>query len=262
MPPPGTQQGNWVWDGSNWVCDPDCGNGGSGSVPAPCPPFGPPVFSGPAGQPPWYPGANGGVSFGATFPPNPVRGHLFWDGSTFWLFDGAGWVVISGTGGGTNGGTTPGPSVSTTTKVFQLTTVPTVAIGASDVWSIIPFTSTPQVDTASGWDPVSHKYTPKKSGYFNFFVNGMCFGPGQNVVAFALLFNDNGSWQLNSQNYVCMGDTYNFTGAPAQAAFLTSSGIVHMNGTTDFVRLWAFTSDGNWNQISTTMPTMVGFILP
>jgi hypothetical protein len=87
------QQGGWVWDGSNWVCDPDCGNG---SAPAPCPPFGPPVFSGPVNQPPWYPGANGGVSFGAVAPPNPVRGHMWWDGSTFWLFDGAAWVGVGG----------------------------------------------------------------------------------------------------------------------------------------------------------------------
>ena len=37
MPPVGTQQGNWVWDGSNWVCDSDCDN----QFPQPCPPFGP-----------------------------------------------------------------------------------------------------------------------------------------------------------------------------------------------------------------------------
>jgi hypothetical protein len=110
-PAPGTQDGNWVWDGSEWVCNPDCGNGYGGGVP----PFGPPVFSGPVSQPPWYPGANGGVSFGQTFPPNPVRGHLFWDGTTFWLFDGAAWVGLTGGGGGSGVavaaiGTTPPPA--------------------------------------------------------------------------------------------------------------------------------------------------------
>ena len=93
-PQVGTRDGNWVWDGSNWVCDPDCGP----PFPAPCPPFGPPVFSGPQGQPPWYPGANGGVSFGGTPPPNPVRGHFWWDGKTLWLFDGAAWDPIGGAG--------------------------------------------------------------------------------------------------------------------------------------------------------------------
>jgi hypothetical protein len=103
MPPVGTQQGSWVWDGSNWVCDPNCDNGGG------FPPFGPPVFSGPTQQPPWYPGANGGVSFGATAPPNPVRGHMWWNGTTFYLFDGAAWTPIGGTGsgGGAATGTTP-----------------------------------------------------------------------------------------------------------------------------------------------------------
>jgi hypothetical protein len=84
------QQGGWWWDGSNWVCDPDCG-------PPACPPFGPPVFSGPVNQPPWYPGANGGVSFGTVGPANPVRGHFWFDGTTMWLFDGAGWVSVGGT---------------------------------------------------------------------------------------------------------------------------------------------------------------------
>jgi hypothetical protein len=103
MPAPGTQDGNWVWDGSEWVCNPDCGYGGG--VPAPCPPFGPPVFSGPVNQPPWYPGANGGVSFGSVAPANPVRGHMWWDGTTFWLFDGAAWVAVGHSGGAAAGGT-------------------------------------------------------------------------------------------------------------------------------------------------------------
>jgi hypothetical protein len=115
-PAPGTQDGNWVWDGSEWVCSPDCGYGGG--VPAPCPPFGPPVFSGPVNQPPWYPGANGGVSFGAVAPPNPVRGHMWWDGTTFWLFDGAAWVAISAAGtaaGGTHSFVQPTAPTSATT---------------------------------------------------------------------------------------------------------------------------------------------------
>jgi hypothetical protein len=86
-PVPSPQDGGWSWDGSNWVCDPNC--------PPSFPPFGPPVFSGPTQQPPWYPGANGGVSFGLAAPANPVRGHMWWDGTTFWLFDGAAWVSIN-----------------------------------------------------------------------------------------------------------------------------------------------------------------------
>jgi hypothetical protein len=64
-------------------------------------------------SPPWYPGANAGISFGNTAPANPVRGHMWWNGSVLALFDGAAWVdtnggVIvppSGGGGGGTGGT-------------------------------------------------------------------------------------------------------------------------------------------------------------
>jgi hypothetical protein len=332
-PQPGTRDGNWVWDGSNWVCDPDCDNG----FPQPFPPFGPPVFSGPVGQPPWYPGANGGVSFGATFPPNPVRGHLFWDGKTFWLFDGAAWVSVGGmqaAGGGSvtppsgtppanpvpgqqwfNGtalfvwdgnawipvsqtkttisatappapnpgdlwfdgtqlhiwdgsawelvgpGATVGP-VPTTTKVFQLTMAGTsLALGTSGLnnWAIVPFTSTPQIDTENGWNGTLHKYTPAKAGYYMFFINqwqaiGDATGSGH-----ALLLNDAGSWQPNSQNYVSQFVSF---GGGTQGTELTSSGIVHMNGTTDFVRLWAMSTTGSFYQLSTTMPSITGFLMP
>lgn len=112
----GQTDGNWTWDGSRWVCNSGCDDGGF-------PPFGPPVFSGPAGQPPWYPGANGGVSFGQTFPANPVRGHLFYDGTTLWLFDGAAWVgflvdvpAIP---------PTPGPGPSPGAGVYSVTTFTT-----------------------------------------------------------------------------------------------------------------------------------------
>ena len=99
MPPVGTRDGNWIWNGQNWVCDPDCDD-----FPRPPHHFGPPVFSGPVNQPPWYPGANGGISFGSQPPPNPVRGHLFWNGTTLFLFDGAAWVSV---GGASTGPVTP-----------------------------------------------------------------------------------------------------------------------------------------------------------
>lgn len=127
MPPPtrlrsvpmvAPQQSDWTWDGSNWVCGCD----GSVPIPPPCPPSGfptpcPPWFPPPAGQAPWYPGANGGVSFSATPPANPIRGNFWWDGSMLHLFDGAAWVDIGpGSGGGTVVGTSPpsNPAVGAT----------------------------------------------------------------------------------------------------------------------------------------------------
>ena len=75
-------QSGWFWDGQQWVCgpgQPTCG-----------PPNPPPWFAPPTS--PWYPGANGGISFGNVAPINPVRGHLWWTGTVLALWDGAAWV--------------------------------------------------------------------------------------------------------------------------------------------------------------------------
>lgn len=118
MPVPGTQDGNWVWDGSQWTCNTCDGGGGfpfcppSGYPPGGCPPW----YSG-QNSPPWYPGANAGVSFGTTAPLNPVRGHFWWNGFVLAMFDGAAWVnttngAIIGSGGGAAG--TSGVVISAT----------------------------------------------------------------------------------------------------------------------------------------------------
>jgi hypothetical protein len=54
-------------------------------------------------SPPWYPGANAGVSFGLTPPQNAVRGHFWWDGRVLWMFDGAAWVTVGGSAAQTPG---------------------------------------------------------------------------------------------------------------------------------------------------------------
>jgi hypothetical protein len=84
-PSEGDRDGNWVWDGTRWVCVP-CG--GEERPPIPCGPFYDPP------QVPWYPGANGGVSFGLNPPQNPIRGHFWWNGVLLQMFDGAAWVGI------------------------------------------------------------------------------------------------------------------------------------------------------------------------
>lgn len=110
MPPQPSQQ-DWVWDGANWTW---CGPPAFPSPPScppplappfPCPPPGfptpcPPWFPPPAAQAPWYPGANGGVTFSAATPVNPIRGNFWWNGTILQMFDGAAWVSI-------------GPSVAT-----------------------------------------------------------------------------------------------------------------------------------------------------
>lgn len=329
-PAPATQQDGWMWNGQCWVC---CdGDFDGGPPPPPCPPFGPPVFSGPAGQPPWYPGANGGVSFGSTPPPNPVRGHMWWDGTAFWLFDGAAWVAIGGAGAippGTATGTTPpanpqpgalwfngatlfvwdgkawvptsttkttisatappspnpgdewwdgttfriwdgsawetvGPGaqpgpVPTTTQALVIS-IPGTLTASTAAWGILPITAAPQIDAFNGWDPVTHKYTPQKAGYYAFQCS-QYYGSTMTSAGHALIKNDTGSLpDLTSAFVVCV----NALSGPVATIgdYLQSNGSVFLNGTTDFVRLWAFASGGVYFPLSTGVPILRATLLP
>jgi hypothetical protein len=319
----GQRDGNWIWNGSNWVCDPDCDG------PQPFPPFGPPVFSGPVQQPPWYPGANGGVSFGATFPPNPVRGHLFWDGKTFWLFDGAAWVTVGGVTAAGNvtpptttapanpvpgqqwfNGTTlfvwdgnawvpvsttkttiqatapPAPNpgdlwfdgtqlhiwdgsawelvgpgatvgpVPTTTEVFRLG-IPAGGIPiAAGAWVIIPFGATPAIDTLAGWDPATHKYTPKKPGMYTFISRGYT-GSTATDHGSAILKNDQGTFDLANVVPATMEDQEQAT----VIGWWMATGLIAMNGTTDFVRTWGYNGTGTYFSTGAS-PAMQAFLMP
>jgi hypothetical protein len=321
-PAPGTRDGNWVWDGSNWVCDPDCDN----QFPQPCPPFGPPVFSGPAGQPPWYPGANGGVSFGATAPPNPVRGHMWWNGTTFFLFDGAAWVPF---GGSVSGATTPpsttapanpqpgqqwfngttlfvwdgnawvpvsqtkttiaatapsapnpgdlwfdgtqlriwdgsawelvGPGatvgpVPTTTEVLHLYS--TVNVTTPAAWTIVPFTDLPSIDTMAAWSATTHQFTPKKAGVYLFLCSLYCNLTINQAASMALVKNDTGSFVQTSQYNVLITSTQ---ASGTFSTWIEASGMVRMNGTTDFVRLWGQLTQ---SLLGGTTPNIQAFLMP
>jgi hypothetical protein len=325
-PAVGTRDGNWVWNGSNWICNPDCGSDGQ-----PCPPFGPPVFSGPVNQPPWYPGANGGVSFGATAPPNPVRGHMWWDGTSFWLFDGAAWVPIGGqaTSGGAATGTTPpsapftgqqwfngstlfiwdgnawvptsttksyiqptappspnpgdtwfdntqmriwtgtawalvGPGafvgpVGTTSKVFEVATnTQTTALAGPGVYDIAPINGTPTINTGGAWDAVNFKYTPSVAGVYNFEVTGWNQGgTGNNLMALLLALNDTGSpLNVAATPLVLINET-------TSQSWISSSGMVKMNGVSDFVRVWVYVSQASIPWISfPSIPNIRAFLMP
>jgi hypothetical protein len=210
------------------------------------------VFSGPVNQPPWYPGANGGVSFGAAAPPNPVRGHLWWDGTTFWLFDGAAWVPI---GGSSAIGATP-----TTTKIFGITqATPITGIGTWPTLAIVPLTATPTVDTMSGWNLTTRQFTPKKAGYYMFHTFQF-MGAGETVAGHALLFNDNGSYNSATNDYIVYEA---FSAATAPGLILQGVNLRYFNGQTDFCRLWAGASDGEyWTAGVGTLPIIAGYALP
>jgi hypothetical protein len=278
-------QQSWAWDGSSWVCPEPCPPSGGGQFPF-CPPPGfpppgcPPWFSG-ANSPPWYPGANAGVSFGATPPPNPVRGHFWWDGTGLAIFDGAVWVNTTngaiippgsaiGPGSGGAGGTVVisstapgnpvpgmqwwdgsqlrvwdgtqwnviGPGaiagpVPTTTLSFAVTQAGyTSGIGTG--WTIVPFTSTPQVDISSGWVAATKQFTPKKAGTYLFEAVGWEDTSG----GIAIVKNDPGTLP-SLQNSITVAVTL-----LATSGWMQALGISVMNGTTDFVRLWAQSGSG------------------
>lgn len=290
IPPQPSQQG-WTWNGSSWVwdCDDQCPPPGGGCWPQPppfpCPPTGfptpcPPWFPPPAAQAPWYPGANGGVTFSATAPINPIRGNLWWDGTMFRLFDGAAWVDIGpeagppgvpgapgtpGTSGSTFVGMNPptnpvtgqdwwngttfqvwdgakwnavGPSlttgpVPTTTRVFALQQPSALTVGTSSAWAMIPYTTTPTIDTQGAYDPVSHKFTPKKAGMYNFSLRGVAVGGG----GIAIAMNDPGTFASVSSDTIVGVASLNTT-----TGWMMCSGFQPMNGSSDYVRAWAWSA--------------------
>lgn len=237
VPVAGTRHGDWMWDGSNWVCDPDC-NGDSGF-----PPFGPPVFSGPTAQPPWYPGANGGVSFGATAPPNPVRGHMWWDGIMFRLFDGAAWVDI-GPGAAATAGTTE--------PVFAVQNITLAAITAS-TWTIAPINGTPTLNTAGVWNASTHQFTPNKPGIY--FFQFLAWNP-DTIFLLSLTKNDNGGPYAELDKMPTVG-----AAEVTQAGWIFGNAMAQANGTTDFFRLWVWSAGGHFDQ-SYGLPALSAFLLP
>lgn len=264
-----SQQG-WVWNGTNWCWDPDdpcnCPCPPSG-FPTPCPPWFPP----PAGQAPWYPGANGGVSFSASPPVNPIRGNFWWDGTMLHLFDGAAWVNIgpSPGGSGTVVSTSPPANPSTGTTwwngtIFQVwdgttwklvgppttATVGTTAlefaimqpaaatVGVDSVhWTAVPLTATPNVDLQTAWNPATLRYTPKVAGYYQF--QGRSMNGSAASAGLAIVKNDPGT-------YTSLSTDITVTVASANAAATMSVvGISQMNGSSDYVRLWAYNANGS-----------------
>lgn len=289
---PMTQDG-WVWNGTNWVCDPDC-------PPSPCPPtfpfppFGPPVFSGPTNQPPWYPGANGGVSFGqaGNFPPNPVRGNFFYDGKSLWLFDGAEWVTVGTTGAPG----APGSAAGAGTVVISSTAPGNPATGSQwwdgsvlrmwngSAWVAIgpgmavgPVPTTTQVFSViqpgfftapTAWGIVQFTATPQVDTLLGFdpsskkytakkagmyLFEGTCWE--STTGGFALAKNDPGTF-TDAQTDILVAIATSGAGG-----HLDWTGLAVMNGTTDYVRLFGYSAGAQfWG--SSGAPILSATLLP
>jgi hypothetical protein len=215
-----SQQGQWTWDGSNWICNP-CFDGGCG-----------PFFPSPPNQPPWYPGANGGVSFGQVAPPNPIRGHFWWDGVTLWLFDGATWVGIG-----------PGAvPVNTTEPSLAISNISAGTVPVS-TWTIAPITGTPTINVNGTWNPAAHTWTPTRPGIYS--IEAQVWAPiaATDLYQIAILKNDSGGPYPNLQNVEIVT-----VQSAHQVGWISNSGLVQMNGTTDFIRMWVQTTQGTFDQ--------------
>jgi hypothetical protein len=243
-PPLAGQQG-WTWDGAEWVWDPTVPPVSPYPPPGWPPPGFPPWYGG-ANSPPWYPGANAGVSFGLTAPQNPVRGHLWWDGTNFWLFDGAAWVNTAGTAGA--------PGANTTTQTFSLTSG-NVALGASTTWEIIPITAAPTIDLQNAWNASTHKVTPTKPGWYTVLTRAY-FGAGQTLAQMACFKNDSGTFNTG----VAVTIAADANPVAGMASYLFGNNLTHMNGSTDFLRLWGYTNDGTL--YSSGLPMIDLFLMP
>lgn len=322
VPPlvPGTRDGNWIWDGTRWVCDPDCDQ-----PPQPCPPFSvlqpggrhhSPFFPPPVTQPPWYPGANGGVSFSPPGqpPPNPIRGAFWWDGTSLWVFDGAAWDVVGAGSGavvtppGTSFPKNPAPGeqffdghtlwiwdgnawvpvagtktyvqatappapnpgdlwfdgtqlriwsgsawnlvgpgatvgpVPTTTQVFSLTMAGGLSLGANTV-TLVPFTTTPIIDTMQGWNPTTHQFMPTLPGAYMSLCKQWAHGVGGYSAGHLTMKNDNGTYTPGASLIVQETQAASTAGIDN---IITTNGMVHLNGTTDYLRYWAWSTDGSF----------------
>jgi hypothetical protein len=250
------------WTGSGWDDDGWGGGGCAPCPPAPCPPQActaqpcppvacppcPPPWFGPP-RPPWYPGASGGVSFGTTPPQFPIRGHFWWDGATLHMWDGVEWETI----GPASGADAPVDGkvygrqnaawvqVPTSTMVFAITQPATINIGVN-IWAIVPNSATPQFDTQSGWNSSTHQFTAKVPGLYLFNIREYSLVGTGGTVAIELYKNDAGTFGTGMLVAV-----QSISAAAGSASYMSATGLVQMNGTTDFVRLWGYTSSGNLN---------------
>lgn len=193
-------------------------------------------------------GGSGGsdmVIISGTAPSNPATGQEWWDGTTMHVWDGAQWKVVGVTG-----------TVGTTTNVFAIAEPTTTSIATSG-WTIVPFsTTTPQVDTMNGWDPVTFKWKPNKAGVYSFNIRG--WGGSTIAAAIALLKNDNGTFTGGTDNFLAIAS---FSAASAGSAWLTASAITVMNGTTDYVRMFASNPAGTISGVGGN-PMFVAWQLP
>lgn len=86
-------------------------------------------------------------------------------------------------------------------------------------------------DAGDCFDPTTnYRFTPNVAGYYQFSWNVRCDAPAATIVDAAGLLYKNGAVVANSE----------YVGAACSSYGAAGAALIYMNGTTDFVELWAY----------------------
>ena len=186
------------------------------------------------------------TSIQGTAPPAPNPGDLWFDGTQLHIWDGTTWELVGP-------GATVGP-VPTSAKVLEVKS-PTGSNVTAGTWAILPISGTPNINTFGTWDVSTKIYKPNKAGIYNFEL--LQYNSNTGILAMALLLNDSGgpygSTIINAPVALLCEET--------GTGWVQSSGMVVMNGTTDFVRVWVIVTGATAIDQSYNLPTLRAFLL-
>jgi hypothetical protein len=171
----------------------------------------------------------------------------WWDGTQFHIYDGSAWQTV---------GPVVGAANPTTQKVFE--------VGTNSGSTLDPVAGTPTIALINGsptlntqgvWSVSNHTYTPNKPGVYNFEIFG---GNGNSsYLVMYLIKNDTGPpLNVSGSAYVATAE------APITGFAMQGSGMVQMNGTTDFVRLWAQGGNASAAWGMSNIPNIRAYALP
>jgi hypothetical protein len=190
----------------------------------------------------WVPTSQTKTWMQTTQPASPLPGDGWFDGAQFHIFSGTSWVLIGPTA-------VAPPAGGATQQAFAMQQTSGMAVGTG--WVIAPYSNTPLIDTESGWDAITHRYTPTKAGVYFFTLRMNGAGTG----GIALLKDDDGNFTGGKASDIIIGLV-----SSAAPGWLTLGGMTPMNGSGDFVRAW--TNHGGTVPAAGSNPIFTAFLLP
>jgi hypothetical protein len=117
----------------------------------------------------------------------------------------------------------------------------------TNTWTKVPF-NTEVYDTANCFDTTNYRFTPSVAGYYQINATAYLYANSGSMSQYGVYIYKNGS-QYSQVRSV----------ASATEASVPTSNLIYMNGTTDYIELWAFISSsqpyiyGSLNQNYTYM---------